>query len=147
MKTYLLIAVMCIPAILQAQRASISDYLDGGKTLIELIKVIKPQKTALSAASYSSPDSCVVRKKSDISYKNKTEKTMLVSLYFRAGNIYEPQPLSIMLAPSSQESLYDIRSGIYKYKIETDLNGLRAVLHEGELKLLPCESFVKEIKG
>lgn len=147
MKTYLLIAVMFIPAILQAQPANISDYLDGGKTLIELIKVIKPQKTALSAASYSSPDSCVLRKKADISYKNKTEKMMLVSLYFRAGNIYEPQPLSLMLSPYSQESLYDVRSGIYKYKIESDVNGLKTVLHEGELKLQPCEKSVREIKG
>ena len=71
---------------------------------------------------------------------------MIVSLSFRIGNVYEQQVLSLRLSPSAQESLYDLRAGIYKYKMETDFNGQRTLLHEGELKLAPCEKAVKDIK-
>ena len=146
MKTYLLIAVMSVPAISHAQTTNISNYLEGGKTLVELIKVIKPQKNLVSSASFNSTDSCAIKKLADISFKNKTDKTIHVCLYFRVGNIYETQGLSLQLAPSSQENLYDVRSGIYKYRIETDTNGQKSVLQEGELKLQSCDKLVKEVK-
>ena len=146
MKTLLLFIVILIPVLSRSQSTNASDLLEGGKTLIELIKVFKPQRSNLSTAAYSSPDSCSIKKIADISYKNKTDKLMIVSLYFRAGSNYEAQVLSLKLTPSSQETLYDIRSGIYKYKIESDLNGQRILLHEGELKIAPCEKAVKDIK-
>lgn len=147
MKTLLLFISISIAALSSAQPANVSNFLEGGKTLIELIKVIKPQKASLSTAAYQSPDSCSIKKIADISFKNKTEKTMLVTLYFRVGSIYEQQPLTLQLSPSTQETLYDIRSGIYKYKIENDSSGAKTLLHEGELKLSPCEKAAKEIKG
>ena len=147
MKTLLLFITISIPILLQAQPANASNLLEGGKTLIELIKVIKPQKNNPGATSYQSPDSCSIKKIADISFKNRMDKTIIISLYFRMGNSYEPQPFSLQLLPSSQESLYDVRAGIYKYKIETDSSGQRALLHEGELKLAPCEKAAKDIKG
>ncbi len=150
MKTLLLFIVIAIPVFSSAQPANsnASTFLEGGKTLIELIKVIKPQKSALSpAASYQNPDSCSIKRVADISFLNKTNKVIVVSMYFRTGNVYEEQELSLRVSPSAQESLYDLRAGIYKYKMESDCDGQRTILHEGELKLAPCEKAVKDIKG
>ena len=147
MKTLLLFTAIAIPALSRAQPPNASNILEGGKTLIELIRVIKPQKASLYANLYQSPDSCSLKRIADISFKNKTDKTMIVSLFFRAGSFYEQLPVSLQLSPSSQESLYELRAGIYKYKIESDSSGQRKLLHEGELKLTPCEKAVKDIKG
>ncbi len=146
MKTILLFIAITTPVLLPAQPTTASDIVEGGKTLIELFRVIKPPRVALSQSN-SSPDSCSIKKKGDISYKNRTDKTMIVSLYFRVGNDYEQRSLSLRLSPSSQESLYDVRSGIYKYKIEEESNGQRTMLHEGELKLAPCEKLARDIKS
>jgi len=147
MKTLLLFTVIAIPVFSSAQPTNASNFLEGGKTLIELIKVIKPQRTGLTPAPYQGPDSCSIKKIADISFRNKTDKVMVVSMYFRMGNAYEQQALSLRLSPSAQESLYDLRAGIYRYKMESDSSGQRILLHEGELKLAPCEKAVKDIKG
>ena len=81
------------------------------------------------------------------SYIDKTGKTIIVSLYARNGNVYDTQALSLKLSPLTQESLYEIRTGIYKYRIETEGEDERVLLHEGELKLQPCDKLVKEIKS
>ena len=147
MKTLLLFIAISMPALLRAQPPNASDLLEGGKTLIELIRVIKPQKAALNGVGYKSPDSCSLKKVADLSFKNRTGKTMIISLYFRVGNSYEPGPLSLQVSPSSKESLFDVRAGVYKYKIETDSAGQRTLLHEGELRLAPCEKVVRYVKG
>ena len=146
MKTFLLSAAIFIHTMLQAQNALTSNFVEGGRTLIELIKILKPAKTA-TPASYTNTDSCASKKLADISFKNKTAKMILISLFFRNGNIYDAQPLSLKLAAVSEESLYEIKSGVYKYRIETDSSGQKTVLHEGELKLQPCDKLVKEIKS
>ena len=147
MKTLLLFTAIAIPALSTAQPPNASNILEGGKTLIELIRVIKPQRNALNTTAYQSPDSCSQKRIADISFKNKTDKTMIVSLFYRAGNVYEQLPSSLLLSPATQESLYELRAGIYKYKIESDSSGQRKILHGGELKLAPCEKAVKDIRG
>ena len=45
------------------------------------------------------------------------------------------------------ECLYELKSGIYKFKIEIEgEDEKRIVYREGELKLIACENIVKEIK-
>jgi hypothetical protein len=146
MKTFLVFAVIAVPVMLPAQNAITSNVVEGGKTLVELIKVLKPPKAIYTTASYPGTDSCASKKMADISFKNKTDKIIQVFLFLRTGNTYETQALSLKLAPSSQESLYDVKAGIYKYRIESDIAGQITVMHEGELKLQPCDKEVKEIK-
>jgi hypothetical protein len=147
MRKVLLFAVMLAPAALRAQNALTSDLVEGGKTLVELIKVIRtPRTSAPVTTSYINTDSCGAKKLADISFKNKTDKIVQVSLFLRLGNVYDIKPLVLTLAASSQESLYEVKAGVYKYKIETDEAGQRIVMHEGELKLQPCDKAVKEIK-
>lgn len=147
MRKALLFAVICIPANLQAQNAITSDLVEGGKTLVELIKVIRtPRTPTTTTVSYINADSCGIKKLADISFKNKTDKTVVVSLFLRIGNAYDARPLILTLAALSQESLYELKAGVYKYKIERDEGGQKIVMHEGELKLQPCDQAVKEIK-
>jgi hypothetical protein len=142
----LLLAALCFTVEVKAQTTLTSDLVEGGKTIVDLIRVIKTPRTTITPASYMNPDSCGSKKLSDICFKNKTDKTIQVSLYLRTGNVYEIKPLLLNVSPSSKESLYEIRSGIYKYKIEVETAGIKTILHEGELKLQPCEKATREIK-
>lgn len=148
MRKALLFAVICIPAASQAQNAITSNLVEGGKTLVELIKVIRTPRTPTTATvSYINTDSCGSRKLADISFKNRTDKAAQVSLFLRIGNAYEVKPLVLTLAALSQESFFELKAGVYKYKIETDEEGIKVIMHEGELKLQPCDKAVKEIKA
>jgi hypothetical protein len=148
MRKVLLFAVICIPAYLQAQNALTSNLVEGGKALVELIKVIRtPRTPTVTTAPYTNTDSCGTKRLADISFKNKTGKIVVVSLFLRIGNAYDIKPLVLTLAALSQESLYELKAGVYKYKIETDEEGQKIIMHEGELKLQPCDKLVKEIKA
>lgn len=150
MRKILFIAAAIIPAVLQAQNTLTSDLVEGGKTLVELIKVFKMPRIVTTAepvtvANYI--DSCGIKKLADISFKNKTNETVQVQLFLRTGNTYSVQPLSLTLSALSQESLYSLKTGIYKYKVETGLEDDELkTLHEGELKLEPCDKLIREIK-
>ncbi len=147
MRIILLILVMFAPVVLHAQNAITSNVVEGGKTLIELIRVIRTPRQAPLTASYGYTDSCASRRLADISFKNKTDKTVQVLLYLRNGNTYDTPALSLKLSPFSQESLYELKTGIYKYTIETEVEEATVIMHQGELKLQPCDKLVKEIKG
>ena len=150
MRKLLFIAAVSIPAVLQAQNTLTSDLVEGGKALVELIKVIKMPRIITTAepvpvANYT--DSCGIKKLADISFKNKTNATVQVLLFLRIENTYSLKPLSLTLAALSQESLYALKTGIYKYKVETGLEDDESItLNEGELKLEPCDKLIREIK-
>ena len=147
MKKIILTAVICFPGVLQAQSSISSDIVEGGKALIELFKVIRTPRVQTAATLYDNGDSCGSKRLADIRFKNKTDKSVVVSLFLRVGNAYDAKPLILTLAALSQESLYELKAGVYKYKIETEIEGKKVVLHEGELKLQPCDKAIKEIKA
>ena len=72
---------------------------------------------------------------------------MLLSLYRRNGNLYEAGVLSLKILPKNQETLYEIKAGIYKLKFETEEDDDKKLFREGEIKLNACEIFFKEIKN
>ena len=51
------------------------------------------------------------------------------------------------ISPKSQESLYELRAGIYKMKLEREEEGKKTILQEGEIKLTACNNFYKEIRN
>ena len=142
----LLFAFVCCTVNANAQNSLVSEFVEGGKTIVELIRVIKTPKILTAVAVNTGADSCGVKKMADICFKNKTAKTVQVSLYLRNGNAYAMIPLVLNISASSQENLYEIKAGIYKYKIETGLGTEKMILHEGELKLEPCEKAIREVK-
>jgi hypothetical protein len=143
--------VLCIFATAaRAQNSTASNLIEGGKTLVELVRIFKtPKNNVVSNAVQESTktDSCTLKNISDLCFKNSTGKSLYISLYKRNGTVYETVPLTIKVLPKVQECLYELRAGIYKFKIEMDGDADKKItFREGEIKLMACENAVKEIR-
>ena len=151
MKKYLL-AAACLHAItLTAQNSTANNLIEGGKTLVELVRVFKTPKNSIANSTVTpqpnKTDSCSIKNISDISFKNSTAKSLYITLTKRNGAVYETQVLTIKVLHKAQEYFYELRAGIYKLKIETDgEDDKRILFKEGEIKLSPCDNTIKEIK-
>ena len=131
-----------------AQSNLASNIIEGGKTLVELVRVFKTPKFMMSQQSVvEKKDSCAIKNISDFSIKNSTGKPLLVSLYRRNGNAYESNILSLKILPKNQETIYELKAGIYKIKYETEEDDEIKTFREGEMKLIGCENIFKEIKN
>jgi hypothetical protein len=147
MRTLIVVAAALININATAQNNTAANLIEGGKTLVELVRVLKAPKTSLiSEPVVEKKDSCSVKNTTDICIKNSTGKPLLVSLFRRNGNLYEPGVLSLKILIKNQECLYELKSGVYKIKLETEENGVKTSFREGEIKLNACENFYKEIK-
>jgi hypothetical protein len=132
-----------------AQNNTAANIIEGGKALVELVRVFKMPKylMPLPQPVVEQKDSCAIKNISDFTIKNSTGKPLLVSLYRRNGNIYEAGILSLKILPKNQETLYELKAGIYKLKFETEEDEEKKVFREGEIKLNACENVFKEIKN
>jgi len=147
MKKLLLPAVVLISISTSAQNITASNIIEGGKTLVELVRVFKSPKDATTQHGIADKkDSCSIKNTADLCIKNSTGKPLLISVYKRNGNVYEAGVLSMKILPKNQECLYELKSGIYKMKLETEEGGVKIIFGEGELKLNACENVEREIK-
>ncbi len=151
MKKYFLAAVCLHTISAAAQNNTASNLIEGGKTLVELVRVFKtPKNNIANNAAPPQPiktDSCAIKNISDISFKNSTAKSLYITLVKRNGAVYETQFLTIKVLPKALEYFYELRTGVYKLKIETDgENDKRILYREGEIKLAACDNTIKEIK-
>jgi hypothetical protein len=148
MRTFIVTATVLININAAAQNNTATNIIEGGKTLVELVRVLKTPKISLTSEPVvEKKDSCAVKSTTDICIKNSTGKALLISFFRRNGNLYEPGILSLKILTKSQECLYELKSGVYKIKLETEENGVRTSFREGEIKLNACENFYKEIKN
>lgn len=149
MRTLILAAATLININTAAQNNTTANIIEGGKTLVELVRVFKTPKTTLVSEppAIKRVDSCAVKNTTDLCIKNSTGKPLLVSFFRRNGNLYEPGTLSLKILSKNQECLYELKSGVYKIKLETEENGVKTSFREGEIKLNACENFYKEIKN
>lgn len=131
-----------------AQNNTASNIIEGGKTLVELVRVFKTPKNSLISEPVAEKraDSCSLKSTTDACIKNSTGKPLLVSLYRRNGNVYEAGILTLKISPKNQECLYELKAGVYKMKLETEENGVRVSIREGEIKLNACENIFKDVK-
>ncbi len=145
----LIAAVLVVVAInTSAQNNTAANIIEGGKTLVELVRVFKMPKYLMPLPPVvERKDSCAIKKISDFTIKNSTSKPLLVSLYRRNANIYEAGILSLKILPKNQETLYELKAGIYKLKFETEEGEEKIVIREGEIKLNACENVFKEIRN
>ncbi|MBS1510064.1 MAG: hypothetical protein JST86_04440 [Bacteroidetes bacterium] len=148
MKIYLLAATLMLHINGMAQSNTMSDIVEGGKTLVELVKIFKTPRSNIAPQPVvaATKDSCAAKSVTDFCIKNTGTKTIMVTLLRRNGNIYETGSLTLKVLPKSQEWLYEVKSGIYKMKMETEEDDVKKTIKEGEIKLVPCNSFIKEIK-
>jgi hypothetical protein len=119
------------------------NLIEGSKTLVELISVLKNKP---SAAGKNIADSCAVKQLANLCFKNSSSRDLAVTLYRRIETVYDTQPFSVKVLPKKQECLYQLKSGIYKYRIEADSGMVRVLINEGEFKLQPCDNMKREIK-
>jgi hypothetical protein len=146
MKTviFLLLAGNCLTA--TAQNNLTANIIEGGKTLVDLVRVFKTPKTANAANNtITVTDSCSIKNLADITYRNSGTKAAFISLYKRAGTTYSILPLTLKVQGGSRESLYEIPAGIYKFKIEHAEGEVKLLYKEGEIKIQPCDKLQKEI--
>jgi len=148
MRKSILLAAVVITANAAAQNNTASNLIEGGKTLVELVRVFKSPKNNMPQQNLvEKKDSCSIKNISDLCIKNNTAKTLLVNLYKRNGNGYDASVLSMRILPKNQEYFYELKSGIYKMKLETEEGEIKKAFREGEVKLNACENLVKEIKN
>lgn len=151
MKKLILSAVAIVTITASAQNNTAANIIECGKTVVELVRIFKTPKYAFVQPPLASPekkDSCAVKSISDISIRNSTDKPLLVSIFKRNGNLYEPGVISLKILPKNQETIYELRSGIYKIKYETeDEEDEKKTIREGEIKLIACTNVYKEIKN
>lgn len=124
-----------------------SNLIEGGKTLVELISVLKKNKTASTAnlTVKNIIDSCAAKQTADLCFKNSSSKDLAISIYKRIDAGYEAQPFTMKVITKKQECWYELHSGIYKYKIELDVGGTKTLMSEGELRLQPCDNMQRDI--
>jgi len=149
MRALIVAAAALINVNTSAQNNTAANIIEGGKTLVELVRVFKTPRylMPLPQPVVERKDSCSIKNVSDYTIKNSTAKPLLVSFYRRNGNIYEPGILSLKILPKNQETLYELKAGIYKIKFETEEDDEAKVFREGEIKLSACENIFKEIKN
>jgi hypothetical protein len=129
-------------------QSTTSNIIQGGKTLIELISILKKNKPASTANLTNKNemmDSCAAKQTSDLCFKNSSTKDLAISIYKRGEIGYEALPFTMKVITKKQECWYELRSGIYKYKIELDVGGIKTLMSEGELRLQSCENMLREI--
>jgi hypothetical protein len=144
MRNLIFTAVILLSVSAGAQNNTASNIIEGGKTLVELVRVFKtPKNTMPEQSAVEKTDSCVKKNLSDLCIKNSTGKYLLVSLYRRNGNIYEPGVLSLKILFKNQECLYELKAGVYKIKFETEEGAVKKIISEGEIKLNTCEKMFR----
>jgi hypothetical protein len=149
MRVLILSASIAIAISTTAQNNTAYNIIEGGKTIVELIRIFKAPREAMYPQNtfVEKKDSCVVKNVCDVSFKNSTDTALYISLYRRNGDKYDTNVLTMRVLPKALEYLYEIRSGIYKFKIEMDGEDENRVLYrEGEIKLVACQNVFKEIK-
>jgi len=148
MRKIILAAAVIITVNAAAQSNTASNLIEGGKTLVELVRVFKSPKNAIPQQNFvEKKDSCLIKNTSDLGIKNSTGKILLVSLYKRNGNVYDAGFLSMRVLPRNQEYFYELKAGIYKIKLEIEEGEVKKIFREGEVKFNACDNLVKEIKN
>ncbi|MEI9957912.1 MAG: hypothetical protein WDM90_16790 [Ferruginibacter sp.] len=137
----LITAILLILSItVKAQNSTASNIIEGGKTLVELVRVFKtPKNIPPQQNLVEKKDSCSIKNICDLCIKNSTAKALTVSLYKRNGNTYDAIALTMKVLPKNQEYFYELKSGIYKMKLETEEQDVKKIFREGEIKLNACE--------
>ncbi|MBK8494049.1 MAG: hypothetical protein IPL50_02860 [Chitinophagaceae bacterium] len=149
MKKLIMSAIVFISLTATSQSNTTANIIEGGKTLVELVRVFKmPRYAMVQQPVVEKKDSCAIKSITDFTIKNSTENPLLVSLYRRNGNLYEPGVLSLKILPKNQETIYEIKAGIYKMKFETeDEEDEKKLFREGEIRIISCENIFREIKN
>ena len=148
----IIVCLFCFSNI-YGQISTSATLVEGGKALVELIKIFKTPKKNLGTRTIKnsekieySDESCETKQLSDLCFKNSTSNSVIISIYRRNGNDYEEKPFTMKVLSQKEECWFELKAGIYKYRIEIDSGIYNALLREGEFKLEACDNMEREIK-
>ena len=132
MRIIIMLFIIPILVPLSGQKTTTSDYIEGGKVLLEFIKLFKPsnnkQHDVLSG-------DCKKLKQSDITFTNGTNFKIKVLLTDKnnSGEKYE-----LIIQKEKHESIYNIDAAIYICVVlNQDTN---RTIKKGDIKIMPCEN-------
>src|SRR4051812_17993412 len=112
MRSLILAAAIIIACTSTAQNNTASNIIEGGKALVELVRVFKSSKNALPQPNLTeNKDSCYIKNLADICYKNLSGNNITISFFKRTGQTYAPA-LTIKIATNSKECLYELQAGV-----------------------------------
>jgi len=117
-----------------------SNIVEGGKVLVELVKVFKknPPQPGLQG-----PENNL----SDICFTNSTSDNLFIDLSRKINDTtYRNLPTAVSLTANAHECLLELSPNVYHYKIYKKLNGVQSLSLEGDIRLLPNEKMEREIK-
>ncbi len=144
MKTPFLFMIFFVSQHIACGQSLTENLVQGSKTLVELISVLKNKPSATGPRNAT--DSCAIKQLADLCFKNSSSRNLAVSIYRRIEAAYETQPFTVKVLPKKQECLYELKTGIYKYRIEADSGMVKLLVSEGEFKLQACDNMKREIK-
>ena len=130
-------------------QASAESIIAGGRAIIELITVLQKNKPPIAGnlkERQTVADSCAVKQHADLCFRNSTSRELTISICKRNDTTYEPNVFSVKVLKKKKECLLELRSGIYKYRIEADEGNSKILFSEGEFRLQPCDNMLREIK-
>ena len=128
----LLLAPLIVP--LQGQESSVVDQaLEGGKVLVELIKVISGDKDRAAKAGCRGhhADLCVV---------NQRDSSLAVAITHRNSN----EIRELVITPGGRECSLQLIVGVWTYDLR--IRGEAEALRKGDLLIEGCQDLVMQIK-
>jgi hypothetical protein len=139
MKWIITIGMCILTTNLVAQQPA-NQIAEGGKVLIELVKVFKK-------APSGKTDQGSQRGGSDLCYNNTSANDLLIELSVKLNDsLYKPLPNPLNLKANSQECLLELSPGIYHYKIYRK-DGQETVIYlQGDIRLKANEKMERKIK-
>ncbi|HPH84676.1 MAG TPA: hypothetical protein PLC48_04425 [Ferruginibacter sp.] len=117
-----------------------NQITEGGKVLIELVKVFKKTPTGKT-------DPGGQRGGSDLCYNNTSNNDLLIEFSVKVNDsMYKPLPNPLNLKANSQECLLELSPGIYHYKIYRKEGQEPMIYLEGDIRLKANEKMERKIR-
>lgn len=140
MKTCLFFLCFLLTVINSNAQTNTNNFVEGGKLLVELVKIFKKKPVPQSQLGHESNSS-------DLCFTNSTADNLFIELSKKISDTgYKILPSAISLTPNSHECLLELVPAIYHYRVYKKSGAIQALSLEGELRLKPDEKMEREIK-
>ena len=108
MERLILALIVCLLCMLKAHSQKTEQtIIEGGRTLVELIKIFKAPKANLAEINKGkSTDSCVIKQMTNLCFKNSSSRSLVINLYKRSDTSYQKRPFTIKVLSAMEECWY-----------------------------------------
>ena len=140
MKYNLFIGIYIICSLNTYSQTTENPFIEGGKLIVELVKVFK--KNPSEKPANDQPGNV-----SDLCFSNTTKDSLTIDVFKKLNDtVYRLLPFSLLLSVGSLECMLGLTPAVYHYKISRKQKGITTILIEGDLRLKPNEKMQREIK-